>query len=71
MYVQTSPILIGLVHVCITYPIHMHSNLNADLMYPKDNVSFQEKQQLQEWKLILAKQTKFFVLDLHMFFYLT
>ena len=45
----------------------MHSNLNADLMYPKDNVSFQEKQQLQEWKLILAKQTK----DLHMFFYLT
>ena len=44
----------------------MHSNLNANLMYPKDIVSFQEK--LQEWKLILTKQTKFFVLDLDMFF---
>ena len=46
----------------------MHSNLNADLMYPKDNVSFQEKQQLQESKLILAKKPKFFALDLDMFF---
>ena len=40
----------------------MHSNLNAVLMYPKDNVSFQEKQ--QEWKLILAKPTKFSNCDL-------
>ena len=38
----------------------LHSNLNADPMYPKDNVSFQEKQ--REWKLILEK--KILVLDI-------